>query len=40
MSQQRERGKEGRMQGKQAKIVSPAQEKALLGYVACTWRSW
>src|SRR6266849_6611299 len=36
MSQQRERGKEGRMQGKQAKIVSPAQEKALLGSVATT----
>src|SRR6266581_8158430 len=27
---------EGSMQGKQAKIVSPAQEKALLGYVATT----
>src|SRR5467141_1964579 len=36
MSQQREHGQEGRMQGKQAKIVSPAQEKALLGSVATT----
>src|SRR5438874_9782913 len=27
---------EGSMQGKQAKIVSPAQEKAILGYVATT----
>src|SRR2546423_9469963 len=36
MSQQREYGQEGRMQGKQAKIISPAQEKALLGYIATT----
>jgi len=36
MSQQREHGQEGRMQGKQAKIISPAQEKALLGSVATT----
>src|SRR5436190_20036398 len=27
---------EGSMQGKQAKIVSPAQEKAILGYVTTT----
>src|SRR6266851_8870796 len=27
---------EGSMQGKQAKIVSPAQEKAIMGYVATT----
>src|SRR5467141_67244 len=36
MSQRREHGQEGRMQSKQAKIISPAQEKALLGSVATT----